>query len=216
MKLGEEISDMPRQYARDFRKKLGLPASKDVGTISNMIRALRDKASEFVGQPVTAAAISILHLAALYGEDLFDAFEHLSLVYLEFGSFRSLRPIPATISAYVGNGHGLCEDYREVAACKEEEAHIPSRFALSVSYTDTSLITSQARLSNANSLDEGPTRENLRLGYNARHQEGYLEAVRDMVRSPIVDIGARNNLSIVLLLGDATEELSFRQLLEEG
>jgi hypothetical protein len=59
---------------RDSRKKLGLPASKDVGTLSEVIKALQKDAETFVGQPISAATISIPHLAALYGEDLHDAF----------------------------------------------------------------------------------------------------------------------------------------------
>ncbi|RYC61158.1 hypothetical protein CHU98_g5054 [Xylaria longipes] len=175
--VGEAIRDSPRRTVRNTRKRLGIPSSGDVGTLGNMIHALRDQASEFVGEPVSAAAISIPHLAALYGEDLHDAFEYLSLAYLEFFPFSNFRPIHASIAAYAGNGLGLCRDYRDAAACEEEEFHIPSQFALAVSYTHTSLTTSQAHVSNAYYLEETPTLENLRLGYDARHQESYWEAV---------------------------------------
>lgn len=207
--------DMPRQEMRRIRKRLGLPASRDVGTVSNMIRALRDKATEFVGEPVLAAAISIPHLAALYGEDLSDAFEHLSLVYLEFFPFWNLRPIHATIAAYVGNGLGLCGDYRDPAACPQEEGHDPRLFALSVPYTHTSLTTSQAWLTRSLYLQEVQASENLRLGYNARHEESYWETVRDMLRFPVVDSVIPRNFSMVLLFGDATEKPRFRNVLEE-
>ncbi|KAI2462863.1 hypothetical protein F4781DRAFT_163098 [Annulohypoxylon bovei var. microspora] len=211
--VGESIRDSARRTVRNTRKKLGLPSSGDVGTLSNMIHALRDQASNFVSEPVSAAAISIPHLAALYGEDLHDAFEYLSLVYLEFFPFSNFRPIHASIAAYAGNGRGLCGDYRDAAACEEEELHIPSRFALAVSYTHTSLTTSQAHLSNAYYLEETPTLENLRLGYDERHEEFYWEAVRDMLQSPVVDSPVQRNITMVLVFGDATEKPRFREVL---
>ncbi|KAK7752491.1 hypothetical protein SLS62_005459 [Diatrype stigma] len=204
-----------KSIVRNTRKKLGLPSSRDVGTLSHMIRALRDHSSDFVGEPVSAAAISIPHLAALYGDDIQDAFEYLSLAYLEFFPFWNFRPVSATIAAYAGNGWGLCRDYRDVAACEEEELQIPSRFALAVSYTHTSLTTSQAHVASANYLEEGPTLENLLLGYDARHEESYWDAVRHMLRSPVVDSPVRRNISMVLLSGDATEKPEFREVLGE-
>ncbi|KAI0104170.1 hypothetical protein GGR51DRAFT_522713 [Nemania sp. FL0031] len=212
--VGESIRDIPRQIWRDSRKKIGLPSSTDVGTLSNMIGALREEATRYVGGTISAAAISIPHLAALYGDDLHDAFEYLSLVYLDVFPFSNFRPIPASIAAYAGNGLGLCKDYRDASACAEEELNIPSRFALAVGYTHTSLTTSQAHISSAYYIEEIPTLENLRLGYNARHEENYWDAVRRMLQSPVVDSPVQRNISTILLFGDATEEPRFREVLQ--
>ncbi|KAI0443230.1 hypothetical protein F4803DRAFT_561748 [Xylaria telfairii] len=211
--LGDSISDIPRQIWRDTRKRMGLPSSKDVGTLSNMIHALRARATCYVGEPVSVAAISIPHLTALYGDDLRDAFEYLSLFYLEFFPFSNFHPIPVSIASYAGNGLGLCEDYRDDAACAEEELNIPSQFALTVGYTHTSLTTSQARVSSAYYIEETPTLENLRLGYDTRHGDSYWEAVRHMLQSPVIDSPVSRNISMVLLFGDATETPRFREVL---
>ncbi|KAI1126083.1 hypothetical protein F5Y10DRAFT_245580 [Nemania abortiva] len=211
---GESISDIPRQIWRNSRKKIGLPASRDVGILSNMIHALREEATRYVGETVSAAAISIPHLTALYGDDLHDAFEYLSLAYLDFYPFSNYRPIPASIAAYAGNGLGLCEDYRDTAACGEEEFNIPSQFALAIGYTHTSLTTSQAHVSSAYYIEETPALENLRLGYDARHEENYWDAVRHMLQSPVVDSPVQRNISMVLLFGDAAEEPRFREVLQ--
>ncbi|KAI0125747.1 hypothetical protein BJ170DRAFT_725351 [Xylariales sp. AK1849] len=212
--VGEALDDMPRQAWRNFRKKVGLPASGDVGTLSNMIHALRDQTSTFVGEPVSAAAISIPHLTALYCEDVHDAFEYLSLVYLEFYPYSFFRPLPATIAAYAGNGLGLCRDYRDVVACKEEESNISQQYALAISYTYTSLITSHVSVAHAYYLEEIHKAENLRLGYDARHEEAHWEAVRDMLEFPVIDPPVKNN-SMVLVLGDAAEKPRFRESLEK-
>ncbi|KAI0503210.1 hypothetical protein F5B22DRAFT_630116 [Xylaria bambusicola] len=211
--LGDSISDIPRQIWRDTRKKMGLPSSKDVGTLSNMIYALRARATCYVGEPVSAAAISIPHLTALYGDDLRDAFEYLSLFYLEFFPFSNFHPLPASIASYAGNGLGLCEDYRDDAACAEEELNIPSQFALTVGYTHTSLTTSQAHVSSAYYIEATPTLENLRLEYDTRHEESYWETVRHMLQSPVIDSPVSRNISMVLLFGDATEVPRFRGVL---
>ncbi|KAM0809505.1 hypothetical protein AB5N19_09849 [Seiridium cardinale] len=211
----EAIDDIPRQAWRDSRKRIGLPASGDVGTISNMVKALREQASSFVGETVSVAAISVPHLAALYGEDLHDAFEHLSLGHLEFYPFSNLQPIPSTVAAYAGNGLGLCENYTDTAACHEEEARIPRRYALAVSYTHGGLITSQSKVALAYGIEEIPSLENLKLGYDARHEESYWEKVRHILRSPVVDSLILRNVSMVLLQGDATEQPRFREILDE-
>ncbi|XDG03115.1 hypothetical protein ABKA04_002730 [Annulohypoxylon sp. FPYF3050] len=212
--VGKAIDDIPRQIWRDTRKKLGLPSSGDVGTLSKMIRALQDQAEDFIGEPVSAAAISIPHLAALYGEDLYDAFEYLSLVYLEFFPFSNFHPIHTSIAAYDGNGLGFCSDYRDVEACKEEELHIPSRFALAISYTHTSLTTSQARISNAYYVEEVSALENLHLGYDERDGESYWEVVQDMLQYPILDSAIPRNFSMVILSGDAADKPRFREVLQ--
>ncbi|KAI1749153.1 hypothetical protein F4782DRAFT_514754 [Xylaria castorea] len=211
--MGDGINDIPRQIWRDTWKRLRLPASRDVGTLGRMIYALREQASNFVGEPVSAAAISIPHLAALYSDDLHDAFEYLSLVYIEFDASWRLQPMRTTLAAYAGNNLGLCRDYRDDVACKEEEQHMRAQYALAVGYTHTSLTTSQAEIVRSYYLYEVPALENLRLGYDARHEESYWEMVRDMLRSPVVDSYVQRNISIVLLSGDATEKPRFREVL---
>jgi hypothetical protein len=211
----EVIDDIPRQAWRDFRKKVGLPASGDVGTISNMVKALREQASNFVSEPFSVAAIFAPHLAALYGEDLHDAFEYLSLGHLEFYPFWNLQPIPSTVAAYAGNGQGLCVNYTDTTACDREEARISRRYALAVSYTHSGLITSQAKVALAYGIEEIPSLENLQLGYDARHKEAYWENVRHMLWYPVVGSPPLRNVSMVLLQGDTAKQPRFREILDK-
>lgn len=213
--VGDAINDYPRLTLRNVRKRLGLPASRDVGILADMIRALRDEASCFVGEPVSVGAVSIPHLAALYGEDLYDAFEHLSLVWLDILPSWNYNPVYASLAAYAGNGLGLCEEYRNVAECNDEESRMPGRWVLCVSYTHTSLITSQARLSDAYGIQDFPRFESMHLGYDARHGDSYWDAVRNMLRSPVVESSPRRNVAMVLVYGDATEKPEFREALRQ-
>ncbi|KAI1272794.1 hypothetical protein F5Y07DRAFT_378829 [Xylaria sp. FL0933] len=213
--MGDAISDIPRQLWRDTWKKLGLPCSRDVGKLSRMIRALRDQASNFVGEPVSAAAISGPHLAALYLEDIQDAFEYLSLAYIDLGPSWSFQHIPTTLAAYAGNGLGICQDYKDEAACNEEERQMRSKYVLAVGYTLTSLTTSLATISDWQYLPERSTLENLRLGYGYRHEESYWEEVRSVLRFPVVNTAIEKNISVVLVSGDADRKPRFIEVLGE-
>ncbi|GAP91914.1 hypothetical protein SAMD00023353_7200360 [Rosellinia necatrix] len=220
--VSESMGDISRQLWRTMRRKLFLPASRDVGTLAVMLRALRRQASSFVGgggEPISAAVVSIPHLAALYGEDLYDAFDFLSLLPLKTHPYWDLRPVQAAMAAYAGNGRGLCRDYRNATACRaeeEEEGKGPLRHALAVGYTRTSLTASLARVGWAyGDVEEFPAREDLRLGFDARREggPGYWARVRRVLRSPVVDGYIPRNVSMVVLFGDAAPEPEFRDVL---
>ncbi|KAJ4392139.1 hypothetical protein N0V93_005762 [Gnomoniopsis smithogilvyi] len=219
--VGEAISDTARRTIREARKRISLPSSRDVGVLSNMVQALRGQALNAVGEPIRAATISTPHLAALYGEDLIDAFSYIGIVYLEFFPFNNFRPIHASIAAYAGNGLGFCADYRNVTACEEEEEQIRAFFALTIGYTHCSLTVSQARLGNAYYIREEITLEDLTLGYGARQghpggEDAYWEAVRNVLRYPVVTSAIQRDFSKVLVYGDAADIPKFREVLEEA
>jgi hypothetical protein len=184
-----------------------------------MVSALRSNASAFTHEPISAATLSIPNLAALYGEDLRDTFEYLSLVYLEVFPFFNHQPIRSTMTAYAGNGRGLCTDYRNATACEGEENSMESFHALTVSYTHASLTASLSRMASARFLEETDAAQDLRLGYDARHdnsnEDFYWEMVRDDLAYPVVQSPIPRNVSIVLVSGDAAEIPRFREILSE-
>ncbi|KAI1269958.1 hypothetical protein F5Y18DRAFT_437765 [Xylariaceae sp. FL1019] len=214
--LGESFSDLPRQYWREFRRRLGLPASWDAGTLSKMIRNLRAEATAYVGESISAAGISKPHLIALYTEDLTDAFEYLGLINLElYRNGPNFYALPATLAAYAGNGQGLCANYTDYPRCRDIEMEMPERFVLSVSYSYHGLLTSQARITSAWGTQESPMAENLSLGYADRDQyQSYFDEVRLYLRAPIVQSWLRRNVTGVVLQGDAAHEPEFREVLE--
>ena len=79
----DAIKDIPRQRLRRERKAQGLPASEDVGTLSVMLRALRDAAESYLGHEISSALAATPNLVALYQEDVDDAFEYLGLENLD-------------------------------------------------------------------------------------------------------------------------------------
>jgi hypothetical protein len=217
--MDEQLNDMPREHWRSTRKSFGFPASKDVGTVANMVRLLREKAAAFVGEPITAAAISIPYLAALYGEDLADAFEYLGLVYLEFVNRFHLWHNHDSASTLAGNGLFLCPDYKNKTACQQwHNANFTRQFGVYISYTHASLYSSLNELGDPRySMFEGeyPRTLALHLGYDSRQEEGYWDEVRSILGKPVIESPIPRNFSMVLLSGDAAEEPAFRKVLEE-
>jgi len=67
--------------------------------------------------------VATLNLAALYAEDLQDAFEYVGLRYLTF--LVRYDVLYETSSAYAGYGYGLCSDYTNRIACKREQDDMP-------------------------------------------------------------------------------------------
>jgi hypothetical protein len=218
--------DYPRHLWRKARKSLGLPASSDVGTLSRMISALRIEASTFVGQPITAATISIPFLAALYGEDTVDAFEYLSLTNIEFYSFKKYFPIHSVSSVYLVNGRELvpCTDDSNRTACpipgqplRESEFN-----AMTVSYTYSSLTAGLSFFTTCYSgykygqMSSGIA--DMHLGYGARHGgkngEGqYWEKVKYVLREAILRESSR--ITKIIVWGDAAAEPKFVEVLKE-
>lgn len=98
---------------------MGLPASKDVGYLANVLSDLRAQVEKYLGAPIESAGITMPHLIALYQEDLQDAFDYVGLRYLFFPIRYDV--LYETSAAYAGYGYGLCSDYIDRAVCKQQQ-----------------------------------------------------------------------------------------------
>lgn len=135
--MEEAAKDVPRELIRKGRKAAGLPASPDVGTLSGLLRELRQKAESHLSQTVGSAVISYTRLTGLYEEDILDAAEYLKLETLRGYHLHQPREI---IAAYAGNGMGLCKNFEDVTQCKQEGKELPLRQVLSVEWVKTALV----------------------------------------------------------------------------
>ncbi len=220
--MGEEWRDYPRQLRRHLRKKLGLPASEGVGALSGIIADLRAEAEKHLGFRITSAVAAVVNLEAVYGEDIYDAFEYAGLQHIQIRNFNY--PTYETMAAYAGHGLGLCKHYTNKDACQAELQKFNRTNVLAVLYTRTALTVALSGAAVAESLYEYyPSKlEDFTMGYDALHdnprEEYYWEALRDAIRTPIV----RNSIyrpvkhpSKVLLFGECAGNPRFRSLLEE-
>ncbi|KAH8811303.1 hypothetical protein F5884DRAFT_854664 [Xylogone sp. PMI_703] len=202
--VAESISDYTRQLHRRARETLGLPASPDVGRLSQVISELRSEVELILGQKITSAAITIPSIVALYEEDLRDAFAHSELTYVEIFPYNNHRRIHDTGALYAGLGLPPSEP-------SERE------FYLVVQYTRNCLITSQAEVSTTYDAEEHPHFENFSLGFNhVRVEEKYWERVAVAIQRPVKESYIPRRIARVLVHGESSGDPVFREVVERA
>ena len=211
---------MSRQLLRKARKAIGLPASQDVGHLAKMLSDLRALVEEQIGKPIESAGAATLNLVALYPEDLQDAFEHVGLRYLTFPVRYDI--FYETSAAYAGYGYGLCSDYTDRNACKQEQVDMPSDVVMAVLYTRTALTVSLSVMKSAYYLYEPLNRHLLdfSLGYDARSlsadEEDYWDAVGSKLEQILVENPYYKRPAKVLLMGDCVRDANFQRMLKKA
>ncbi|KAG8628875.1 hypothetical protein KVT40_002740 [Elsinoe batatas] len=135
--IEDEIKDRPRQDLRSLRKRLGLPSSSDVGIIAEMIIALRDRTSTFLGHNMNFVVVTIPKLPGVYSEDIRDAIEYAGLRSTKVWFFDHLS-YEATAS-YAGYRLGLYESWTQPEICLRETNACPREEVFTVLYTREAL-----------------------------------------------------------------------------
>lgn len=215
---GEEIEDRPRQQERQRRKAEGLPASSDVAALSNMTMHLRTAVETHLGHSITHALVSTPNLIALYDEDIQDTFDYLGLKCASANM--RVRSLWETITAYAGNGLGLCSNYMNITACREELENMLDEEVVAVMLTQTALTVSQSKVRSAYNLWEPPYRRivDFSLGLDSRNEnpneEYYWEAMKDRITEILIKNRYSPRPSQVLLFGEASENENFRAILQ--
>ena len=186
--------------------------------MAQVLSDLKTIVEEYLGTPIESAGVTTPHLTALYQEDLQDAFEYVGLRYLPFPVRYDV--FYETSAAYAGYGYGLCSDYTERAACKEEQQDMASEVVMAVLYTRTVLTVSFSVMKSAYYLYESDNRyiTNFTLGYDARSQwtseENYwLEVAKNVEQLMAVNPNFKRPAK-VLLMGDQAHDKTFTQVLE--
>ena len=216
--MGDAWKDKPREALRSARKAIGLPASKDVGYLANVLSALKVRVDKYLGTPAESAGVTIPHLVALYQEDLQDAFEYAGLHYLAFPVGYDV--LYETSAAYAGYGYGLCPEYTDRAACKKEQQDMDSEVVMAVLYTSSALTVSFSVVKSAYYLYEPDHRylTNFTLGFNARSEWATKEQYWKDVALNLGTLMEQNPYykrpAKVLLMGDQVHDETFTQVLE--
>jgi hypothetical protein len=109
-----------QQYLRRLNKRLGRPATADVGTISTLLSSLRGEVETRLNHTLSRVVVTTPQFPGLTREDLEDAIEYAGLKsWLEY-------PLPypwmlyAQNAAFAANGRGLCVELDNIYACLEE------------------------------------------------------------------------------------------------
>ncbi|KAL2670056.1 hypothetical protein Neosp_014937 [[Neocosmospora] mangrovei] len=146
------------KWRRSINKKLGRPATTDVGTLAEMFASLRDAASTALApsSPFDRVAITTPPIPGLADYDLIDALEYASLrpwVCSDFceelpyadpgfpfgpgvGYPEELTEANAVMAAH---GLGLCKNYDNLDLCFDEEQVMPLEKVMVVGLTEVDL-----------------------------------------------------------------------------
>ena len=160
--------------------------------------------------------ISAPNLLALYEEDIFDTLTYLHLLSqaARIPTFHTL--LPATLAAYAGHGLGLCANYTDPIACREEQREMPTEDIMAITYTADVLFVNVARVHSVSWLWEPNYRrtEAWDLGSAQRDErEGYWDEVAGLVRDVLRAHPYYTRPGKVILIGESAGDMRFRDVL---
>ncbi len=212
--------DEPRQILRAVRKRLGFPASNDVGLLSELVQQLRQETELKLGHSIHSVVVSFSRNVALYEEDINDAIEYAGLRLLTEHSFR-LQPYELS-AALGGTGLGLCENYHDIQKCKEEQEDFPYKQVLAISYTRDALEVSLAGMRSAYNPYEPENHHLIDWEAGESSLAGYSrpDAYWVMIRRKILELSYREYpkkpITTILLLGESANNKEFERALTDA
>ncbi|KAH6669265.1 hypothetical protein B0J14DRAFT_641177 [Halenospora varia] len=141
------------KWRRSLNKKLGRPATPEVGVLADMLLSLRDETVAALSPSLGPSfhldyvAITGPPLSGLRREDLSDALEYAGLRSwldppqpgqgIQAGMYPEV--LGEAHAAVVADGNGLCANYRNLFVCWDEEERMPSNLVLVASFTRRAL-----------------------------------------------------------------------------
>ncbi|KAG9238983.1 hypothetical protein BJ875DRAFT_479866 [Amylocarpus encephaloides] len=170
--------DVPRQYLRGLKKRLGLAASSDVKILAEMLRPLLDLHP--IEGKFPTVVMSYPPIVALYNEDIVDAAAYLKVGAQDGAHFYQPREI---VAAFAGYGRGLCSHPDDRRRCLDELIALPDAQVLHVEYTKKAMIFHGATLRGAQDFAEGDldARALYDMGSEQRYKEDFLSMVQEYV-----------------------------------
>ncbi|PNY23692.1 Uncharacterized protein TCAP_06365 [Tolypocladium capitatum] len=216
---GEYFDDQPRRAVRNALKKLGLPASYEVGVLAGVIQHLRSELELAYSIRISEAVFTSSHLLGLYQDDLMDMADHVGIKYVT--PKNQFKPIIwETAAAYAGYGLGMCEHWEDDDWCRKDFEDIPGITLLAVHYSRNALTVSLVPVRNAIGAFEPDFLhdENFTLGSDAisgySHPEDYWSGVKDLLLYTMRTFPGFPKPDKIMITGDMAHE-NFMNFLEE-
>lgn len=144
--LNPRPSSRRDKLQRWFNKKLGRPATADVGVLAGMLATLKAATTKFLGQPIDHLATTYPSISALTTEDMNDALEYAGLRSWLGDSIYYPKHVAESRAVLAGNGHGLCATHTDLFQCWDEGNGFPIEITLFVSFTRHALYASLDRI----------------------------------------------------------------------
>ncbi len=122
------------RFQRWLNKKLGRPASRDVGIISNLITELKKSTELSLSKSLDRVTVTAPLLQALTVEDLTDAIEYAGLRSWLIDPYPYPQRLSELSAVFAANGNGLCTRYRNTYDCEDETEEMPLHTVYFISY----------------------------------------------------------------------------------
>lgn len=216
----EYFDDIPRVLHRRARKKIGLPASADVGALASVVKELRSQIESDINIKVENATLAGPHLVALYQDDIQDICDYVGFRYIIPKAM--YRPfLWETGAAYAGYGMGLCEHWQNDTQCAIENGELPKIPIMAVHYSQTALTVTHASIRRATHSFEPDSRrmENFTLGSNALSRypspDDYWRDVKRGLLLRMIESPAMQRPVKILVTGDGVDG-KFASILKEA
>jgi hypothetical protein len=208
---------------RWLNKKLGRPATQDVGTLSEMILSLKTATEEEIKRSMDRVVVAVPLLPALTDEDIDDALEYSRLRTIMINGVTSR--LGEADALFAANGKGLCKKHKNNFECDDEAEGWPLHQVFTVSFSQNELYTSIAPFVQAFhyyedvhfiDFDSGLRSVIETPGGSWAHVRQQIEALPRRVREDGEPGWARRPITMVQIHGDSAGDLGFREVLKEA
>ena len=219
---------------RSFNKKVGRPATPDVKIISTMLVSLRDATYMGVTTPLDRVAVSHPRIQGLAEADLWDALEYARLrpwVADDLPRPKVALPLPTagaypsrlleSYAVFAGHGKGLCQHYKNLWQCAEEQDQVPLETTLIVGITLTDLRGEIIRTGSAFTYLQprkgDRTFLDLELGLaTSEDKPDFWRRVTERLQSSCATVSEGFRIDTILLTGENATHPAFLQALRSA
>lgn len=215
------------KWHRSINKKLGWPATTEVGILAGMLASLRDATNNALASPLDRVAVTHPPIPGLTEYDLSDALEHVGLrPWLASHLPRpkiGWPPLPEAglypeqltegRAVFAAHKRGLCEKYQNLWDCKEEEDQMKLEAVMVVGFTKGDLRAEVVRLRAPFDWNQGIEERlvDFSAGLDAidnfESHTAYWAHVRNRLQTLLLKLPIR--LTMVLLAGEKATHTGF-------
>ncbi|KAH6993344.1 hypothetical protein EDB82DRAFT_171215 [Fusarium venenatum] len=141
-----------QKLRRSFNKRIGKPATPDVGVLATILDSLRDATAIEITNSLDRVAVAHPRVQGLAEHDLWDALEYVrvrSWVATDLPRPKVTLPLPTaggyptqlleSYTIFGAHGKGFCKNYKNFWQCEEEGDNTPQETTLVVGITPTDL-----------------------------------------------------------------------------
>ena len=215
-----------RKYLRRINKALGRPATPDVGVISTLLSKIKNETEKVLSIKLDKVAVAVPRLDGLTLEDINDALEYTGLQsWIGEGIANRWWTSEAT-AAFGAYGNGLCENYRHVYDCKDEELPWHRVYAVSFSRSElyTTIVSPKLAFSNVEHLHFFDFEAGLDAIESYNSTSNYWTHVQEQLAALLIwanqprnaDRRFKGKITKFMLLGDSAGDKRFHTALQNA